>query len=81
MQRRMHNLLARMFSDAHSMLTWPDSRHGFTARENRVTRAHQYTPVQSNALKTNAHGRASATAKFLLLAMGKIGKNVLQRQN
>ena len=31
-----------------------------------------------NALKLNAHGRASATAKLLLLAMGKIGKNMLQ---
>ena len=31
--------------------------------------------------KTNAHGRASATAKLLLLAMGKIGKNVLQGKN
>ena len=64
------------------MLTWPDSRHGFTARENGESLGHIKTRLyKSNALKTNAHGRASATAKLLLLAMGKIGKNVLQRQN
>ena len=28
--------------------------------------------------KSNAHGRAPATANTLRLAMGKIGKNVLQ---
>ena len=31
--------------------------------------------------KSNAHGRAPATANTLLLAMGKIGKNVLQGKN
>ena len=35
---RMQNgcdILARMQSDAHSMLTWPDSRHGFDAHDIR----------------------------------------------
>ena len=39
---RMQNgcdILARMQSDAHSMMTWPDSRHGFDAHDNEKTRS------------------------------------------
>ena len=62
------------------MKTWPDSRHGFDAHDNgRVTRTRQDMPVQKQCpTNQNAHGRAPATANTLRLAMGKIGKNVLQ---
>jgi hypothetical protein len=44
-------VLARMQSDVPGTKTWPDSHHGFTARENRVNRTRLDTPVQKQCPK------------------------------
>ena len=77
----MQKLLARMRSDAHSMMTWPDSRHGFVAHENGVNRAHQGMPVQKQCPQMSTHGRASATAKASTTSHGEDWQKCASRQN